>query len=260
MDVARATSEAFDSEIPRRRHPFVVLADRQSAGRGRVAGRVWTDSGEASLLMTLSVPSEMVASALPPLAVGLGLHEALSGWLRQVSDRNSDSLSLRIKWPNDLVWIPRGAGALPCLKLAGILCEKTGSWLYAGVGLNLLPEAYRDAPTQSATSLFECSMPECQADSIPALCMDREKLAGHVASLVMKRLSEATATDEFMSRMWGIGSRVQFASGHPDSGSIVSGVIRGIDESGRILILRDSGELAAYASGEISSIKSQPVA
>jgi BirA family biotin operon repressor/biotin-[acetyl-CoA-carboxylase] ligase len=73
----------------------VVVADRQSAGRGR-RGRTWLSSPEASLTFSLLWRFPGPASRLSglSLAVGLGLAQALEGL--GVS-------GVRLKWPNDVL-------------------------------------------------------------------------------------------------------------------------------------------------------------
>lgn len=101
----------------------LLVAERQSAGRGRL-GRSWSSQGAAaSLTFSLAWP-------LPPgtpldglsLAVGVALAEAL----------DPGDTGLRLKWPNDLWWQDR--------KLGGVLIEALGAAAPAvvvGVGLNL---------------------------------------------------------------------------------------------------------------------------
>jgi BirA family biotin operon repressor/biotin-[acetyl-CoA-carboxylase] ligase len=99
----------------------VVLAERQSAGRGRM-GRPWISAPGSSLTFSLLLRPR-ASIALLPLAVGVALREAvgLGG----------------LKWPNDLL-TPDGR------KLAGILVEaRMGSSLpglaIVGIGLNVRP-------------------------------------------------------------------------------------------------------------------------
>lgn len=107
----------------------VVVADRQSAGRGR-RGRTWLSEPEASLtfsvLWRFSGPLTRLAGL--SLAVGVALARALSGLGAQ---------GVRLKWPNDVLLERRGDFA----KLAGILVElsadRRGAAAIIGIGLNL---------------------------------------------------------------------------------------------------------------------------
>ena len=85
----------------------VVVADHQSAGRGR-RGRTWADAPGTSLLVSILVRPRVapVLLATFSIATGVAVAEAL--------DR-ATGIAARLKWPNDV----RVRGR----KLAGILVE-----------------------------------------------------------------------------------------------------------------------------------------
>lgn len=103
----------------------LLVADRQSAGRGRL-GRRWLSSPEGSL--TFSVLWHFAGDAARlsglPLAVGLAVARALAV---------CGARGVGLKWPNDILL---GGG-----KVGGILLEAeaapTGMLAVLGIGLNL---------------------------------------------------------------------------------------------------------------------------
>jgi BirA family biotin operon repressor/biotin-[acetyl-CoA-carboxylase] ligase len=104
-------------------HLYYVMADVQTAGRGR------SDHKWVSLHGNLHV--SILLRKLPfteitwiPLWVSICIQQAL-GHL------GVDKNKIQLKWPNDL-WIAHTK------KLVGTLCEKIGSSIVVGVGLNLL--------------------------------------------------------------------------------------------------------------------------
>ena len=103
-----------------------VIADEQTAGRGRL-GRRWTSRPGAGLWMTmLDRPSSSAALDVLALRVGLYVAEALDGLA---------STQVQVKWPNDLQIHGR--------KLAGILVETrwrgaSAEWVAIGLGLNII--------------------------------------------------------------------------------------------------------------------------
>ena len=117
---------------------LVVLAEEQTAGRGRW-GRSWSaPAGSAILMSVLLFPLEGLADPAWLTAWGaVAAAEVVEAWT---------GLEARIKWPNDV----RVGGR----KVAGILVER-GAGAVIGIGLNAsagpgdFPEALRD----SATSL-----------------------------------------------------------------------------------------------------------
>lgn len=107
----------------------LVIADEQTAGRGR-AGRRWASGSELGLWLTL-LERPGTASGLDVLSLRLGLHAA------PVLDLFSDA-PVKIKWPNDLYVGSR--------KLAGVLVEarwreQKADWVAIGVGVNIVSPA-----------------------------------------------------------------------------------------------------------------------
>ena len=109
----------------------VVVADRQSAGRGR-RGRSWLSSPESSLTFSLLWRFSGNAASLSglSLAVGVGLARAMESIGAQ---------GVCLKWPNDVLCRSGDDFA----KLAGILIElssdRRGTQVIIGIGLNLAP-------------------------------------------------------------------------------------------------------------------------
>jgi len=89
----------------------VVLADHQTAGRGR-RGRRWEDEPGASLLVSILLRSHLEARRLPTLSyvAAIAVAEALTAVA---------PLTPRLKWPNDVL--------VDGLKIAGILLETRAS-------------------------------------------------------------------------------------------------------------------------------------
>jgi BirA family biotin operon repressor/biotin-[acetyl-CoA-carboxylase] ligase len=105
----------------------LVVADAQTAGRGRM-GRSWRSEPGAGVWITMiERPADPTAVETLSLRVGLAVAPAL--------DALAES-PVRLKWPNDLYLGPR--------KLAGILIEarwREGrpEWVAIGLGINLRP-------------------------------------------------------------------------------------------------------------------------
>lgn len=103
----------------------LVIANEQTAGRGR-GGKSWQSSPGAGLWMTLlERPADASAVGVLSLRIGLAAAEALDRFAAE---------PIRLKWPNDL-YIDQG-------KLAGILVEarwreRSLEWVAIGLGINL---------------------------------------------------------------------------------------------------------------------------
>jgi BirA family biotin operon repressor/biotin-[acetyl-CoA-carboxylase] ligase len=143
--------------------PCVVVAWRQSAGRGR-SGRPWEAQPGQTLTVSLALPLALDAvpgggSALS-LAVGLSVSESIDAL------RGPSSNPIGLKWPNDL-WVNDR-------KLGGILIEAstapalsaTQRWVVIGLGLNL--DLSAGAP-EERLSLREMGLPLSPGQAMFAL-------------------------------------------------------------------------------------------
>ena len=205
--------------------PVLLVAERQTAGRGRL-GRQW-HSDAAS------------AGALPSLTFSLGLPLAPRSWSGLslavgVSVAQSLHPALRLKWPND-IW-------LQDRKLGGILIE-TGSfgnvrYVVIGVGVNL---AARDAAGLSTP-------PAWLAQVQPAL--DAGQALQQMAAPLVRAVQtfEAQGFAPFQARFNALdvlaGRAVVCSDG-------TTGEARGVDATGALWVHTAAG-LRKITSAEVS--------
>jgi BirA family transcriptional regulator, biotin operon repressor / biotin---[acetyl-CoA-carboxylase] ligase len=133
--------------------PTLLVAERQSAGRGRL-GRAWHSEAAKSLTFSLGLVLERADWSGLSLAVGVALSEALE-------PRPSEPVQVGLKWPNDLQIAGR--------KLGGILVESAAwegqRYAVVGVGLNVLPltktisSESADRPTACVQELWPHATP-----------------------------------------------------------------------------------------------------
>jgi BirA family biotin operon repressor/biotin-[acetyl-CoA-carboxylase] ligase len=220
--------ESTNTELMRRARagrtePILLVAERQTAGRGRL-GRDWqsdTDAGLATLTFSLGLPLQPKDWSGLSLAVGLSLVQSLHP-------------ALQLKWPND-VW-------LDARKLAGILIETTsvGAVRYAviGIGVNLLPRVADGLRTPPA-ALVEV-LPEADAPStLEAVMLPLVRMVQAFEASGFGDLRSA-----FHARDLLYGREVVCTDG-------TSGTARGVDASGALLVHTASG-LQKISSAEVS--------
>ncbi len=120
----------------------VFTAGHQSAGRGRLDHRWLSPPGENLMMSAVVDAAGMDAAEVAtfPLVVGLSVADALA----------AHSPGLRLKWPNDIVV---AAGRNGLLKLAGVLCERHGDNVVAGIGVNVRQARFPAELAGRATSL-----------------------------------------------------------------------------------------------------------
>lgn len=158
--------DSTNSELMRRARtgdmaPVLLVAERQTAGRGRL-GRGWQSDSAASLTFSLGLPLVPADWSGLSLVVGVCLAESLHP-------------AIRLKWPNDL-W-------LDDRKLGGILIETAGfgepggaqRYAVVGVGINIgsrAPQGLSTPPAwlqevlpdeQPGDALLRIAMPLVQA-------------------------------------------------------------------------------------------------
>jgi BirA family biotin operon repressor/biotin-[acetyl-CoA-carboxylase] ligase len=192
----------------------LILADAQTAGRGR-QGRVWTSEPGAGIWLTLiERPSDRSSLDVLSLRIGIGIAQSLEPLIGE---------PLRLKWPNDVY---RGTG-----KLAGILVEARwrGSdpdWVAIGVGLNVrVPADQRHAAGLESTGL---SRNDALYAILPAL---------RAAAQATGPLSEAEL-EAFGERDLARGRRIT---------APVDGIAQGINPAGALLVMTDKGVEAVQA-------------
>lgn len=213
----------------------VLLAKSQTMGRGR-AGRFWQSPPGgfyASLLLKPSPPIESApcVSLLAALVI-----------TRLASRRE---LHAEVKWPNDVIVQGR--------KVAGIIAE-TGnspvSWFILGAGVNLksVPEVPgRKILPPGAFSMFtEAPEPETFLNEF---LEEFDRAWPHRNIHPVRGL-----LDEFNARLWKLGKEVSVKTGSNES----TGVIKGLDENGSLVLSTDSGERRLVA-GELLTVHGESV-
>ncbi len=140
------STNTFALELARKPTPqgTVVLADRQTAGRGRLK-RAWFSPPEANVYGSLifSFRGQLKDLGWAPLMAGMSLAQAIE---------DSTNIRINLKWPNDLL--------IHDQKVGGILCEsfkrnstETGVVIGFGINVNLSKSEFPKELQQQATSL-----------------------------------------------------------------------------------------------------------
>ncbi|WP_237064411.1 MULTISPECIES: bifunctional biotin--[acetyl-CoA-carboxylase] ligase/biotin operon repressor BirA [Microbulbifer] len=214
-------------------HGVAMLAERQTAGRGR-RGRQWISPFSAGVSLSVGWQFSGGVQLLEglSLAVGVALAEALEEFA--VPD-------VSLKWPND-VWC-RGrklAGVL--LELSGDLTDRCG--VVVGVGVNVgLPQAQAAAIDQPWIDLQQVR---------PGI--ERNALAAAMLSRLLTLLADypergfAAYRDAWLARDAFAGRRVELQSAQQSW----RGTARGVDASGALVLELDSGEQRSFHGGEVS--------
>jgi BirA family biotin operon repressor/biotin-[acetyl-CoA-carboxylase] ligase len=218
---------------------LVVVAEQQTAGRGRLDRR-WESPPRAGLALSVLLrPGGVPASRLGwlPLLAGVALVETV---------RRQSELDAVLKWPNDLLVDDR--------KCAGILAEavpEPTAAVVLGIGLNVtLSEA--ELPRPDATSLLLAG----------AAHTDRDPLLRGVLRALSDWYRRWTALggdpdasglrDGYRLHCATLGRRVDVAL---PGGGTLAGTASDVDGDGRLVVVGRDGSLTPVAAGDIVHVR-----
>lgn len=231
-ELASTNDEALGriGELDRSQVPFLILADRQTSGRGRGANRWWSADGALMFSVVLEPARWGLERALWPrlsVAVGGAVTEAVSHWVSKSR--------VQLKWPNDVYVDGR--------KLCGILVEtspRSPERLVIGVGVNV-GNSFADAPSDvaaRAVSIVDvAAKPPTRFEVLGAILeqlnADLEMLAHSPQSLVVR----------WRQRCYLTGKAVAVT----DVERTMSGACLGLEDDGSLLIQTEAGPQRCYA-------------
>lgn len=228
----------------------LAIADEQTAGRGR-EGRAWVAPAAAGLLLSLGFrPSWLAPERVWRLAAVVSM--AMAEAAEDVA--GLPGRTIRLKWPNDLVVEPPGAGVR---KLAGVLGETVGLGsrdprVIIGLGLNVDWPAAAFPPEleDTMTSLREAAHGRA-VDRIALAAAFVDRLRGQVGSLRGGRFDSAAWAERQLTT--GRAIRID----QPD-GAAWTGRALGVDTTTGALIVEDPDEPAGERHvlvGEVGHVR-----
>ena len=214
---------------------LVLVADHQTAGRGRL-GRTWSAEPGTALLVSVLLRPPLPFDELPLVLMAAGLAacdgvESAAGFRPQ------------LKWPNDLVADDR--------KLAGLLSEAAGAGepaVVLGLGINVSAGAYPKELSGEATSCEEvAARPVDRSDLLVGFLTGLE--ARYSAVLGGKRSS---TLDAYCSDSATLGRRVRvdLMSGDP-----LEGRATGLADDGRLIVTDDAGTEHPVHVGDVKHLR-----
>jgi BirA family biotin operon repressor/biotin-[acetyl-CoA-carboxylase] ligase len=194
---------------------LIVLAERQTAGRGR-RGAAWFSPAGESLAFSILIRPEEPKSLWPRLALaaGLAVAEAVETFGPQAG----------IKWPND-VWIGHR-------KTAGILVEAGADFAVVGIGLNVNTTDFPPEVSEIATSLqIETSQAFSRAEVLGAIIRKftrrRHQISHDFEELLSAVRLRCVLTGKRVSLTTASGPRI--------------GIVEGIAAGGELLLRSEHG-------------------
>jgi BirA family transcriptional regulator, biotin operon repressor / biotin---[acetyl-CoA-carboxylase] ligase len=215
-------------------HGTVIIAERQTAGRGR-AGHSWISEKSVGIYVTILLRPAIspIQSPALTLAAGLAAYDAFT---------EETGLQPDIRWPNDVM--------LNGKKVCGILTEMQAEldrihFAVVGIGINVNQSKMPPEISGIATSLrIETGRSHSRLELLARLLRRLDhyynQFVTQGAAPIVKRFAEVSSYVE--------GKRVRITSGDE---SFV-GMTAGLESSGILRVKRDDGRIEPIISGTVS--------
>ncbi len=202
-------------------HGSLVLADAQTAGRGRL-GRSWFSPPQHNLYFSLILRPQTTPAqtALATLAAGVAMAEVLG---------------LRLKWPNDVV-------DPDFRKVAGLLSEMDVvagrvAFVVLGVGLNVnQPDFPADLPLAASLRMLR------------GHDMDRHALLAQLLPALDHRIQQIEHERPAVIRAW---SSLSATTGRRVRVGELEGTALGLRDDGALMLRDDAGQLHHVVAGDV---------
>ena len=215
-------------------HGTVVIAEEQTAARGRMRGRSWHSEKASGIYVSVLLrPSLAPASAaMLTLVAGLATREAVA---------QQTGLAPDIRWPNDLLLNGR--------KFTGILTEMHAvpdriEFVVIGIGVNVNHEWFPEELEPLATSLrIETGRTHSRLEVLVRLLLELERYYNRFmadgAGPIVERFTKVSS--------YARGKRVRIEA----ATETFTGTTEGLEPNGLLRVRRDGGRVETVVSGSV---------
>ncbi|MCH7907166.1 MAG: biotin--[acetyl-CoA-carboxylase] ligase [Chloroflexi bacterium] len=222
-DDARRAAEAGEPE------GLVVIADVQTAGRGRMS-RSWISPPGRDLLFSVLLRPDAADLPKMPLLAGLAVARTLDAFTSQ---------RVTLKWPNDVRAADR--------KISGTLAESghsdAGYYAVIGTGVNVnLDAAAHPEIAEIATSLRTLNGRSVSRREV------MRRLLKEMDDIYASPGAMSALVSDWSERLETIGQEIDVLWGDES----IHGVAEGVDDSGRLLLRDRDGVVHRLEAGEVT--------
>lgn len=234
-ETSSTNSYLMDKTNKINKHGTVVLAERQTAGKGRLNRTWYSNAGENLTFSMLFLKKDILN--LNPNILNLASSLAVANVLESIH-----FLKPSLKWPNDIL--------INNKKVCGILLEagfagSTMNRLVVGIGLNVNQAYFQGNFMMEPTSVrMEINSP-----------VDREKLLAEILERYEEILEKVKNSPAVVLREWSkkckmIGDKVEVKRGEES----LYGIFDEVDSEG-YMILRTKQGIERISYGDVSVVK-----
>lgn len=215
-------------------HGTLVVADRQTAGKGR-RGRRWTSPPGTSIYMTILLKPQFLPSKAPmlTLVMALSVAEGIMG---------ETGLPAQIKWPNDIVVNGK--------KVCGILTEMSAevdyiNYVVTGAGVNVNADSFPEDIARTATSLYIEGGVKLRRAQLAASIVERYEKN---YEMFMETEDLSRLKDPYNRLLVNCRKEVRIL----EPGNEYEAVASGINDTGELVVMTADGKEKAIYAGEVS--------
>jgi BirA family biotin operon repressor/biotin-[acetyl-CoA-carboxylase] ligase len=236
-------------------HGAIVVAEEQSAGRGRT-GRTWHSEKSSGIYLTILLRPQLTPVQAPALTLAAGL--AARDAIAEQIGAGTGNLKVDLRWPNDVL--------LNGKKVCGILTEMYAEpdrikFVVVGFGINVNNTKMPAEISATATSLLiETGRAHSRMELAARLLRRFENYYNQLLNAgpapIVARFSEVSS--------YARGRRVRVTAGQ--AGGKLAGVesfaatTAGLDASGLLRVTRDDGRTETLLAADISEMTNEVAA
>ena len=227
---------AFDRGHAGDPHGTVVIAEEQTAGRGR-AGRAWHSEKTSGIYVTVLLRPSIspIMAPLITMVAGLAVRDAVL---------EETGLAPDLRWPNDLLMAGK--------KFCGILIEMHAEpdrvrFVIVGIGVDVNNASMPAALSGIATSLrMVTGRTHSRLQILTRLLRNLEtyynRFVAEGPAPILARFTEVSS--------YACGKRVRITTG----GETYTGTTDGLDPHGLLRVRRDDGRCEVVISGDVAEV------
>lgn len=215
-------------------HGTLAVADYQSGGKGR-RGRSWVTPHGTAIAMSILVRPTLAPEKASMMTLVAGMAVARS--VKEVT-----GLDVKIKWPNDVV--------IDGKKISGTLTEMSMElgaihYIVIGTGINANVTEFPDEIKDTATSLI-LEKGE-KVDRAAIICAYMEAFEDFYDRF-MEYGDMTLLREDYQELLVNQDKAVRVL----EPGHEYTGIARGIDEMGQLLVEKEDGSIVKVYAGEVS--------
>ncbi len=216
---------------------LVVLADQQTAGRGRL-GRSWISPAGVNIYCSVLLRPQIPVQTAPQLTF-------LSAVSVAETIENCCGLAAQVKWPNDVL--------VDGLKIAGLLNEMSAETemihfvvLGMGINLNITAEQLPERQNYPATSAFLLS------GKLVDRCAFARQLLETLDRYYLELQKDGFAP---IRKRWEARCNIMNQQVRVEQGDITQiGTVVGLDSDGALLLQGEDGSITKIVSGDVKPL------